>query len=182
MPKIAEAGFNLIVSLVDKLSEIDAKIKEAIKQLIDNLLGKISDTKDAMVDAGKNLLFGIGEGITNAISSVVAKAKDAAASIVDGIKSFLQIGSPSRLLANEVGQWIPAGIAEGITDNSDLVTDAMNDVTMSGIGSSIEPMMSNVGELAGVGNITIPVYIGQERLDTIILNAQQRHNLVSGGR
>lgn len=182
MPKIAEAGFNLIVSLVEKLSEIDAKIKEAIKQLIDNLLGKIADTKDAMVDAGKNLLFGIGEGITNAISSVVAKAKDAAASIVDGIKSFLQIGSPSRLLANEVGQWIPAGIAEGITDNSDLVTDAMNDVTMSGIGSSIEPMMSNVGELAGAGNITIPVYIGQEKIDTIILNAQQRRNLVSGGR
>lgn len=182
MPKIAEAGFNLIVSLVEKLSEIDAKIKEAIKQLIDNLLGKIADTKDAMVDAGKNLLFGIGEGITNAISSVVAKAKDAAASIVDGIKSFLQIGSPSKLLANEVGQWIPAGIAEGITDNSDLVTDAMNNVTMSGIGSSIEPMMSNVGQLAGAGNITIPIYIGQERLDTIILNAQQRHNLVSGGR
>jgi phage-related protein len=182
MPQIAEAGFNLIVSLVEKLSEIDAKIKEAIKQLIDNLLGKITGAKDAMVDAGKNLLFGIGEGITNAISSVVAKAKDAAASIVDGIKSFLQIGSPSRLLANEVGQWIPAGIAEGITDNSDLVTDAMNDVTMSGIGSSIEPMMSDVGEIAGAGNITIPVYIGQERLDTIILNAQQRHALVSGGR
>ena len=182
MPKIAEAGFNLIVSLVDKLSEIDAKIKEAIKQLIDNLLGKIADTKDAMVDAGKNLLFGIGEGITNAISSVVAKAKDAAASIVDGIKSFLQIGSPSRLLANEVGQWIPAGIAEGITDNSNLVTDAMNDVTMSGIGSSIEPMMSNVGQLAGAGNITIPVYIGQEKIDTIIITAQQRQALVICGR
>jgi len=182
MPKIAEAGFNLIVSLVDKLSEIDAKIKDAIKQLIDNLLGKIADTKDAMVDAGKNLLFGIGEGITNAISSVVTKAKDAAASIVDGIKSFLQIGSPSRLLANEVGQWIPAGIAEGITNNSDLVTDAMNDVTMSGIESSIEPMMSNVGQLAGAGNITIPVYIGQEKIDTIIITAQQRQALVSGGR
>jgi hypothetical protein len=35
---------------------------------------------------------------------------------------------------------------------------------------------------AGEGNITIPVYIGQEKLDTIILNAQQRHALVSGGR
>ena len=32
------------------------------------------------------------------------------------------------------------------------------------------------------GDLVIPVYIGQEKLDTIILNAQQRHALVSGGR
>ena len=39
-------------------------------------------------------------------------------------------------------------------------------------------------EAAGVGMapITIPVYIGEEKLDTIILNAQSRYNLMSGGR
>ena len=40
-------------------------------------------------------------------------------------------------------------------------------------------------EAAGVGGtapITIPVYIGEEKIDTIILNAQSRYNLMSGGR
>ena len=37
-------------------------------------------------------------------------------------------------------------------------------------------------DAAGAGGGAISIYIGQEKLDTIILNAQQRHSLVSGGR
>ena len=34
----------------------------------------------------------------------------------------------------------------------------------------------------GGGDIVIPVYIGQDRIDEIVVNAQQRKNLLSGGR
>ena len=56
--------------------------------------------------------------------------------ITGGIKKFFGIKSPSTVMADEVGKWIPAGLAEGIEDNvksfiasvtglTDLTTGAM---------------------------------------------------------
>ena len=45
------------------------------------------------------------------------------------------------------------------------------------------PMNGMMVNAAGVGGtVTMPIYIGQEKIDTIILNAEQRQALISGGR
>ena len=44
------------------------------------------------------------------------------------IKKFFGIESPSKVMANEVGRYIPEGIALGIEQNADAVTDAMGDL------------------------------------------------------
>ena len=46
--------------------------------------------------------------------------------MVDVIKNFFKIGSPSKLMAEEIGQWIPAGIAEGIENGMGTLNDAMS--------------------------------------------------------
>lgn len=47
----------------------------------------------------------------------------------------------------------------------------------------ISDLYTAVGKLAaGDSNITVPVYIGNYRLDTVFVKAQQRINLRSGGR
>ena len=62
-----------------------------------------------------------------------------------------------------------------------------------GVGDADQPelligentLYDNIEQAAGGaagGNITIPVYIGQEKLDTIVVKAQQRANYRSGGR
>ena len=43
-------------------------------------------------------------------------------------KDALGIASPSRLMRDQVGQWIPAGIAAGIEQSSGMVTDAMTEM------------------------------------------------------
>ena len=45
------------------------------------------------------------------------------------LKKFFKIGSPSKLMADEIGQWIPAGIAEGITGNMKTLGSAMKGIT-----------------------------------------------------
>ena len=45
------------------------------------------------------------------------------------LKKFFKIGSPSKLMADEIGQWIPAGIAEGITGNMKTLGSAMKGMT-----------------------------------------------------
>lgn len=51
---------------------------------------------------------------------------------------------------------------------------------MSSFVSAIKDAVSSVG--GGSGDIVIPVYLGGTMLDEVIVNAQQRANLRSGGR
>jgi len=64
----------------------------------------------------------------NAIKSIVRDALNAG-------KEEAQTGSPSRLFADELGKWIPAGVAVGIEDNMEPVNKAMADmVSISNAG------------------------------------------------
>lgn len=126
LPDVLQEGITL-------LGEVGAGIIEAIPELISKIPEVISGIVNAFAEydwlsIGKDILTGIGEGIKSAVSGLVESAKTAAGAIVDGVKGMFKIGSPSRLMADEVGRWIPAGIAKGIMDNIDVVTSAMNDV------------------------------------------------------
>lgn len=93
---------------------------------------------------GKDLLYGIKNGIIGAVSVVVDAAKSAARSIFNAVKSFFQIGSPSKLMNKEIGRWIPAGIAIGIEDNISDVTDAMDDLSTQTLNTSIDDLTRNI--------------------------------------
>lgn len=47
---------------------------------------------------------------------------------------------------------------------------------------SLQTMITNAVNGATGGDITIPVYIGNRRVETVVVNAQSRHNHKSGGR
>ncbi|EFA25785.1 phage tail tape measure protein, TP901 family [Pediococcus acidilactici 7_4] len=78
----------------------------------------------SLLDVGKFLIQGfingmgsMGSDIWNAAVGIANKAKNA-------IKSALGIHSPSRVMKDEVGKWIPAGIAVGMNKNVDWITSA----------------------------------------------------------
>ena len=55
-------------------------------------------------------------------------------------------------------------------------------VGVSSLMDMIQRAVNNNMEMADTGNITIPVYIGGNLIDEMIVTAQQRRNLRSGGR
>jgi hypothetical protein len=95
------------------------------------------------------------------------------------------------------------GLARGIEKSRGLVSAAMDDVASGMVLSpSIEARGAEAAAANGVegtsliqrltealaqteqggGDITIPVYIGQDRIDEIVVTAAQRANYRSGGR
>lgn len=63
---------------------------------------------------GLDFVTGLWDGIKSAGGWLRNQVKNFTSDyVVDPVKNFLHIGSPSKLMADEVGQWIPAGIAEG---------------------------------------------------------------------
>lgn len=73
---------------------------------------------------GENFAENLQNGILSKTSSVMASVKKWCGSLVDGIKGFLGIHSPSAVMRDEVGKYVSLGVAEGITKNSSSVTDA----------------------------------------------------------
>src|SRR5699024_1576656 len=60
---------------------------------------------------------------------LMKQAKFIADSVKKVMQSALDINSPSRVMKNEVGKWIPQGLALGIEENAKYITDAMNKVS-----------------------------------------------------
>ncbi len=131
LPQIVTKGIEIIGKLVVGLIQAIPKIVAAIPQIISAIKNTFGNYDWASI--GKNLLEGIKNGILNAVSSVVEAAKQAAESIWNTVKSFFDIGSPSRLM-EWGGKMIDEGLAGGISKNQDLVDDAMsslNETAMS---------------------------------------------------
>ena len=152
------------------------------------------------------------QGLINGISSMIQSVINTVSGLAERIRSFLHFSAPDEGPLADYETWMPdfmKGLASGIEKNRNLVEKAVNDVasdmvispkvngteygyadgTLSGGNMSdlISGISSAVSEaLAGFsgpqGNIVIPVYVGGTLLDELVVTAQARQNLRSGGR
>lgn len=132
LPKITVMGIRLIV-------ELGAGLIAAIPQLI----GMIPQIIKAIIDAfkntdwgavGKDLLNGLLEGFSNAGNIIWEAIKKVGNSMIDGIKSFFGIHSPSRVFA-ELGEYLPQGFAVGIDADASQAVDSIDEMNKDVINS-----------------------------------------------
>lgn len=135
LPQILQKGIEIIGQLIAGIIRSIPNVVKAIPQIFNAI--KTSFESHDWAKIGSDILAGIGNGIKNAVDGLVGAVTDAASGLVDGVKGFFKIGSPSKLMAQEVGQWIPAGIAEGIENNLGVLQSAMADVENASAGSVI---------------------------------------------
>lgn len=198
LPKLIDAAIDIIMMLADVLTDPEIlrmliaasfEIMEAIAGGLISSVGEIlkivpklfTALRDKFKDTdwkgiGKNILEGIGNGIKNAVGGVVETAKNAAKSIFDGVKDFFGIKSPSRLFRDEVGQYIPQGIAVGVEnempETADRIKRSIKDNTdvddMVNGFNTISRMRANNSQPI---HLTVPVYVGNEELKTYTYKA-----------
>lgn len=107
------------------------------------IIGLFAGAGSWLASAGGDLIRGLWNGVSGMFNWVMGKIKGFAGQIMSGIKNFFGIGSPSKLMADEVGKWLPPGIAVGIDSNADealkaaqaLATNVAGTVSMSPDGS-----------------------------------------------
>lgn len=127
LPTIITTGVQIVIAIAQGLLQgIGNCISSAIQ-----CVSQIASTflsGQSWSSIGGNIISGIAGGIASAVKGLVGTAIQACKSLVDSVKSFFGIASPSRLFRDEVGQWIPKGMAVGIDANTDSVMDAMDDL------------------------------------------------------
>ena len=102
-----------------------------VKDIPNKIKGFFSNAGSLLLDAGRNIINGLIDGITGAVSGAINAVKNAVGSIIDGAKSFLGIASPSTVFRDEIGKYIPEGLAIGIERSTPDATKAIQWMTDS---------------------------------------------------
>ena len=155
-PDMLQKGMELLgqvlTGIINAIPEIPGKVLEVANSIKDEF-GKFD-----WLAIGKNVVEGIAKGISDFGDKIITAALNAAKGAFDGVKKFFGIASPSKLMRDEIGAYIPAGIALGIEDNLGLVTDAMDDLSAAATGT-ISANVRGIPAGSGVyGAVTVNVY------------------------
>lgn len=165
-PKLLEAAVEIIVALATGLIESLPKLLESLPEIISAIVEGIISLAGDMIEAGKSLVDGLWDGIKKNWDGLVKSVTDLGKKLVDKVKGFFEIGSPSRLFANEVGRWIPEGIAVGIEANTDSVTGAIDDMVADTMVNPSLNMLNSTPMLSG-GAVVSPSGTNDSALETI---------------
>ena len=100
--------------------------------------------------AGKAILDGIIAGIKAAPGAIKDAVVGMAKGAWSGVKNFLGIRSPSKLMRDTVGKPIAQGMAVGIEDGADDVDRAMSDVAQGVYNTALDATVDyNLPDLSG---------------------------------
>lgn len=104
---------NAIGKVAEFVVKMGSKGIEAAKSLWNGIVDTLVGLPGKMADIGKNIVKGIWNGIKNAKDWLLSKIGDFANGVVDGIKGFFGIHSPSKVMRDAIGKFLPPGIAVG---------------------------------------------------------------------
>lgn len=158
---VKSAGKNVVDGITNVIKELPSKLMNFGKNAVNDLGGAIRSgihnvtsaageimkgilskfSPNALVNVGKDLIRGLWNGISDMTGWIIDKIGGFASSVVSSIKGFFGIKSPSRVMRDQIGKFLPAGLAEGITRYSGVAVKAM-----TGMAKKIMPVAQEMKE------------------------------------
>lgn len=207
LPQIVQAAITLLMGIIQAIPDIVVAIAENLPQIITAIASGLAQAIPQIFTAAKDLLWqlilavpdivvGIGQavpdiiaGIVNGLIGGIGAVKDAAlelgSGILNGIKSFFGINSPSTVMA-EQGDYLVQGLINGLAEMPDQMMQtldtALNNLLawgqqmLSGIQNTVQNMVNSaeqvISQLPGkiwthlVNVVTKVTAWGQQMLNT----------------
>ena len=134
------AGSKNAKSYISGITSQKGAAQKAGKTLSTSAKTGTSSGKAGFVSAGRNMAAGIASGIHSGTPFVTAAARSAVRAAVAAAKAAAKIKSPSRVMKNEVGKYLPLGMAAGIKDNTDSVVNASRSMCASALTASADEL------------------------------------------
>lgn len=153
--RIVSAAMDLVDAMVRGILQAQGRLSNAVIQLMNGMARNIERSAPqmrsaagrllraiieafpggALVTAGYDLMAGLARGIGNAVGGAISKAKEAAGNIIGAVKGAFKIHSPSRVMRDEVGKYIPEGIGVGMENNTSTAIKAARKMASSVVSS-----------------------------------------------
>lgn len=121
-----------------------------------------------LFSVGQDAVRGVGRGIESMLGWVYGKAKQIASNILKGAKDALHVGSPSRVMADEVGRWIPPGIQMGM----EAAMPKLNQYVEAAMNSLVQPVprVNVAAPQVDVGGASVIVMLDGEEISAKIMS------------
>lgn len=157
LPKIIDMGIKLLGKLGSGLIKAIPQLVKKIPEIITALVNGFKGYMTKITEIGTNIVDGVWNGIKKAKDWLLNKIKEFAKTITQGIKDFFGIASPSKVMAKEVGQWLPKGISVGIDANTDSALnsiDKMNDEIMNKMNQAVNTEVAKASFSGTSGSVS----------------------------
>lgn len=102
-----------VTALVEVFRSAAGAVPEAVQAIKAAITGNFSDAGSLLMEAGRQVVQGLINGIQSMIGAAVSAAKTVASAVANAAKSVLGINSPSKVF-HEYGENVGQGLANGI--------------------------------------------------------------------
>ncbi|MGN7311452.1 tape measure protein [Alkalicoccobacillus gibsonii] len=92
-------------------------------------VGAFNRLPSQLRDVGINSMLGLNNGLNAGKGRVMSTARGIANQVASTMQKALKINSPSHIMRDDVGRWIPEGIAVGIDRSADSVYKAIEEIS-----------------------------------------------------
>ena len=127
--------------IVNAVSNGISRVAGVVGRIRDTVLGAVSGAGQWLYDTGRQIINGLGNGIVSGFNWLRNRISEMGSNIVGWAKSVLKVGSPSKVMGDEIGQWLPAGVAVGFDKG---MPDLQRDVTAKLDGLVRTTQMSDI--------------------------------------
>nr|DAE42549.1 MAG TPA: minor tail protein [Caudoviricetes sp.] len=141
LQKLIQSGIDLITALAEGLPKACFKIVAAIPEIVSAIWDTLKETDWKQL--GIDLVRGIADGLVDGVDFIWDKICEMGNKIMDKVKSFFGIKSPSRLFKKEVGTYLAQGLGVGFVDEMDKVTKDMQNALPTSFDTMVNADISS---------------------------------------
>ncbi len=157
-PGLIEAGYQLLLNLLQGLKDNIGEITSMVAQIIVNFLNALTAHAQDLIAAGVNLIISLIEGIASKLPDIITAAVSLLTGFLKGITDNL------GLVATAVGELIKA-LVKAITDLANDIITAGTDALVSflqGLTDNVVKVVTAVGTMIGqvitaIGNLATTI-------------------------
>ena len=124
--------YQTLIKVGQFMSDMFQKARDGARNIFNAIVDTLKALPSEVWNIGKNLVSGIWDGISSMGSWLWNKVTSFARGILDGFKSAFKINSPSKVMADEVGEYLAEGIGVGFSDGmADVAKDMQDSIPTS---------------------------------------------------
>lgn len=161
-----DASITLFMAIIQAVPQILGSLGTAMWSILTKI-GEVLSWEN-ISEIGGNLVKGLWQGISDLGSWIIEQIKGFGQGILDGIKSFFGIHSPSTVFAG-VGENLGLGLANGLDDSAGIVSKAATRMADDALSAINTPLVSPELAFGGVTNAAMAKNAANNTTQTVTI-------------
>lgn len=131
LPMLIQGAIQLFMGIIQAIPRIVVELGRQMPSIISAIVNGLKSGVSQIASVGSNLIKGLWNGISNMAGWIKSKIQGFGKNVLNNLKNFFGIHSPSTVFRDQIGKFLALGIGEGFSDE---VNDVAKDMAKSANG------------------------------------------------